>query len=203
MKPWRLRSLASRGFTLIEVLLVVVIIGVLMGVAVVSLNPEDPARRLLRAREQMQGQLGLARVIAERDQIEVGVRLLPESWQFLRFRTSDRSWEIMSDEPAFKTKPYPGLTFVWQDADTKTVPAAAPSNKRKGVFPDFLLMSSGEATPGIIHFYASNDARGLQESLTLTDIGDAVETERLNDSNANLKSDDPDSNASETSLAPR
>jgi len=64
-------------------------------------------------------------------------------------------------------------------------------------------MSSGEATPGVIHFYASNDARGLQESLTLTDIGDAVETERLSDSNATLKSDDPNASMSEASLAPR
>lgn len=166
----------ARGFTLIEVLLVVVLIAVLMGVAVVSLNPEDPARRLLRAREQMQGQLALARVIAERDQLEIGVRLLPGSWQFLRFRRADRQWEIMADEPAFKVKPYDGLALSWQDADAKT---AAVSNDRKGLIPDFMLMSSGEATPGIIRFDAANDARGLQESLTLTDIGDAVATESL------------------------
>lgn len=165
-----------RGFTLIEVLLVVVLIAVLMGVAVVSLNPEDPARRLLRAREQMQGQLALARVIAERDQLEIGVRLLPGSWQFLRFRSTDRQWEIISDEPAFKVKPYDGLALSWQDADAK---ATAVSNERKGLIPDFMLMSSGEATPGIIRFDATNDARGLQQSLTLTDIGDAVATESL------------------------
>lgn len=166
----------NRGFTLIEMLLVVVLIAVLMGVAVVSLNPEDPARRLLRAREQMQGQLALARVLAERDQLEIGVRLLPESWQFLRFRSTDRQWEIIADEPAFKVKPYAGLALSWQDADAKS---AAGSNGNKGLVPDFLLMSSGEATPGIIRFNAVNDARGLQESLTLTDIGDAVASESL------------------------
>lgn len=168
----------ARGFTLIEVLLVAVLIAVLMGVAVVSLNPEDPARRLLRAREQMQGQLALARVIAERDQLEIGVRLLPESWQFLRFRSTDRQWEVMADEPAFKVKPYAGLALSWQDADAKAGPGQGAS-ERKGLTPDFLLMSSGEATPGIIRFDAVNDARGLQESLTLTDIGDAVATESL------------------------
>lgn len=168
----------TRGFTLIEVLLVVVLIAVLMGVAVVSLNPEDPARRLLRAREQMQGQLALARVIAERDQLEIGVRLLPESWQFLRFRSTDRQWEIMADEPAFKVKSYAGLALSWQDADAKAGSGIGGS-ERKGLTPDFLLMSSGEATPGIIRFDAVNDGRGLQESLTLTDIGDAVATESL------------------------
>ena len=171
-------SRRTRGFTLIEVLLVVVLIAVLMGVAVVSLNPEDPARRLLRAREQMQGQLALARVIAERDQLEIGVRLLPESWQFLRFRSTDRQWEIMADEPAFKVKPYAGLALSWQDADAKAG-SGVDGSERKGLTPDFLLMSSGEATPGIIRFDAVNDGRGLQESLTLTDIGDAVATESL------------------------
>ncbi len=168
----------ARGFTLIEVLLVVVLIAVLMGVAVVSLNPEDPARRLLRAREQMQGQLALARVIAERDQLEIGVRLLPESWQFLRFRSIDRQWEIIADEPAFKVKPYAGLALSWQDADAQAS-ANVAKTAVKSVVPDFLLMSSGEATPGIIRFEAANDSRGLQESLTLTDIGDAVATESL------------------------
>lgn len=167
----------ARGFTLIEVLLVVVLIAVLMGVAVVSLNPEDPARRLLRAREQMQGQLSLARVLAERDQLEIGVRLLPESWQFLRFRNADRQWQVMTDEPAFKVKPYPGIALSWQDADA--VATAGNRDPRGAVVPDFLLMSSGEATPGIIRFEAVNDGRGLQESLTLTDIGEAVATESL------------------------
>ena len=176
MMPRKPLASRNRGFTLIEMLLVVVLIAVLMGVAVVSLNPEDPARRLLRAREQMQGQLALARVLAERDQLEIGVRLLPESWQFLRFRSTDRQWEIIADEPAFKVKPYAGLALSWQDADAK---AAAGSNDNKGLVPDFLLMSSGEATPGIIRFNAVNDARGLQESLTLTDIGDAVTSESL------------------------
>jgi len=188
-------SRLARGFTLIEVLLVVVLIAVLMGVAVVSLNPEDPARRLLRAREQMQGQLALARVIAERDQLEIGVRLLPESWQFLRFRSMDRRWEVMTDEPAFKVTPYAGLALSWQDADAK----AAVSNDGKGLTPDFMLMSSGEATPGIIRFDASNDARGLQESLTLTDIGDAVATESLKQT----VPDPASSYATEASRAPR
>jgi len=188
-------SRQARGFTLIEVLLVVVLIAVLMGVAVVSLNPEDPARRLLRAREQMQGQLALARVIAERDQLEIGVRLLPETWQFLRFRSSTRQWEIMADEPAFKVKPYTGLALSWQDADARV----AVSNERKGLAPDFMLMSSGEATPGIVRFQATNDARGLQESLTLTDIGDAVATESLQSTQAERAS----SYAPEDARAPR
>lgn len=173
----RPRDRHARGFTLIEMLLVVVLIAVLMGVAVVSLNPEDPARRLLRAREQMQGQLALARVLAERDQLEIGVRLLPESWQFLRFRSTDRRWEIMTDEPAFKVRPYPGIALSWQDADAAAVPGRQVAVN--ALTPDFLLMSSGEATPGIIHFEAVNDARRLQQSLTLTDIGEAVATESL------------------------
>ena len=194
---------ASRGFTLIEILLVIVIIGVMMGVAVVSLNPEDPERRLLRAREHLQGQLGLVRVMAERDQVELGVRLLPESWQFLRFRSSDRQWEIIADEPSLKPKSYPGLSFSWQDADAKVAPSPAKSNDRQGLTPDFLLMSSGEATPGIIHFYAISDARGLQASLTLTDIGDVIETERLKDTLETAEKSDQDRTSDEVPLESR
>ncbi len=193
-------SRRTRGFTLIEVLLVVVLIAVLMGVAVVSLNPEDPARRLLRAREQMQGQLALARVIAERDQFEIGVRLQPESWQFLRFRSQSRRWEVITDEPAFKVKPYTGLALTWRDADAKT---ATVSSSNAGLVPDFMLMSSGEATPGIIRFEAINDARGLHESLTLTDIGDAVSTESLLSSTPERASSYDTPRAAEDARAPR
>lgn len=191
---------ASRGFTLIEILLVVVIIGVMMGVAVVSLNPEDPERRLLRAREQLQGQLALARVMAERDQMEVGVRLLPESWQFLKFRPSDRQWEVLANEPAFRVKPYAGLSLSWQDADAKAAMPSQTAGVRRTLSPDFLLMSSGEATPGQIHFYAINDARNLQKSLTLTDTGGVFPSEELDEFRNSAERDEQNG---EVILAPR
>lgn len=177
MKPLPLRRRAAQGFTLIEVLLVVVLIGVLMGVAVVSLNPEDPSRRLLRERERLQAQIQYARLVAESDQIEVGIRLHAEGYEFLRFRQSDRVWLPMTDDTVLKPHKAPGIDLVWRDSVATAKPAAVTSTAEGVRQPDLLLLSSGEATPGVISLSSLDDRRAAALELSVTDIGDAFPTE--------------------------
>ncbi len=66
MTPFRTRP-AEQGFTLIEVLLVVVIVGILMGVTVISLNIQDPSRRLLLESERLSSNIRFARMLAENE----------------------------------------------------------------------------------------------------------------------------------------
>lgn len=171
---------SQQGFTLIEVLLVVVLIGVLMGVAVISLNPEDPARRLLRERERLQGQIQYARLFAESEQVEVGIDLHGEGYDFLRFRREDRSWQSMSDDPALKARRVPGIDFDWRDAAAqgRAAPAAGTVPAAEGQrLPDLLLLSSGEATPGVITLSSRDDPRTRALELNITDLGDAAPAE--------------------------
>lgn len=176
MKPAPRRRHDEQGFTLIEVLLVVVLIGIIMGVAVISLNPEDPARRLLRERERLQSQIQYARLLAESDQIEVGIHLHAGGYEFLRFRSSDRRWLPLSDDPALKPRQQDGMDFSWRDsnATAPAVPAAGDGGLRQ---PDLLLLSSGEATPGVIRLSSLDDRHAAPLELTVTDIGDAYPTE--------------------------
>ncbi len=177
MRPVPLHRRAAQGFTLIEVLLVVVLIGVLMGVAVVSLNPEDPARRLLRERERLQAQIQYARLMAESDQIELGIRLHAEGYEFMRFRQSDRVWLPMSQDAVLKPHKAPGIDLVWRDSLAAGKPVATAGAVGGVRQPDLLLLSSGEATPGVISLSSLDDRRAVVLELSVTDLGDAYPTE--------------------------
>lgn len=165
----------QQGFTLIEILLVVVIIGILMGVAVVSINPQDMDRRLLRARDRLQSQIQYAHVLADTDQVEMGVQLLDQSWRFLRFDRNTRRWLIITDDPALKPDTFPGMTLTWQDQSSAQTTGA--QHDAKILMPDFLILSSGEATPGIITLQGRDDGRQHRLQLMLTDMGEAVPAE--------------------------
>lgn len=57
----------GRGFTLAEILLVVVVIGILAGMLVVSLSGRTQDARITRAQEDIRGQLSLALDLFEQD----------------------------------------------------------------------------------------------------------------------------------------
>lgn len=162
----------QQGFTLIEILLVVVIIGVLMGVAVINLNPQDTDRRLLRARERLQGQLQYARVLADTDQVEIGVQLLDDRWRFLRFNPRDRRWLPITDDAALKPEAMPGIRCSWRDQSGGPTPPAGDV-----IRPDFLMLSTGEATPGVITLRGEDSGGVRERQLLLTDLGDTVPAE--------------------------
>lgn len=161
-----------QGFTLIEVLLVIVLIGVLTGIAVVSLNPSDPARRLHQERERLQAQIHYARLFAESEQIEVGVRLRAGGYDFLRFSRQQRDWQPLIGDVVLKPHRTPGIGYGWRDA-VETPGLRLQRPKDDALVPDMLLMSSGEATPGTIEIGSLDDERVAPLGLSVTDLGDA------------------------------
>lgn len=170
------------GFTLIEVLLVIVLMAVLMGVAVVSLNPSDPARRVQQERERLQAKVGYARLLAETDQLEIGLQLLSEGYRFLRFDDSRQQWFVIADDPALKAQDTPGLGYDWRDAGVS--PSLASSEPTENaIVPDMLLLSSGEATPGELTVRSRDDSRVAPMTLLINDLGDTryPEDRLLND----------------------
>lgn len=82
------------GFSLVEVLVVLVIIGLMTGVAYLTLRPApDPARV---AAEQMQLDLSRAETLAVTSGEIIGVRLRRDGYDFLRYR--DDEWFVFTGQ---------------------------------------------------------------------------------------------------------
>lgn len=87
----------SAGFTLIEVMIVIVIIGVMAALIVVSMNMGDPRRDLLKEAERLRTVLALASEEAVIQQIELGAEFTDTGYRFLK-------WELPPDAKSGKSK---------------------------------------------------------------------------------------------------
>jgi general secretion pathway protein H len=108
-------ALAQRragGFTLIEILVVIVIISVIVGAATIAVGvlgkdrqAEDQARRLWAVMQQ-------AREEAELQGLDVGLYLASGSYEFLRFDRRVNAWQPIPDDDFYAAREMPdGLRF--------------------------------------------------------------------------------------------
>ncbi|AUM67895.1 type II secretion system minor pseudopilin GspH [Pseudomonas fluorescens] len=124
----------SRGFTLLELMVVIVLIGVVMGMVSLALGP-SPARE---ARQQAQDFIRVIQQLRERavlDGLEYGVRIQPRGYQALRLESL--GWTAVS---ALQRMPE-GLTLgLEQDGHVLTLDDAQGP-------PQLLMLSSDEISP--------------------------------------------------------
>jgi general secretion pathway protein H len=108
----------SRGFTLIEILVVIVIIGVIVSMATLSVNllgrdsqVEEQARRFWAVLRQ-------TREEAELQGLNIGVYFAAEEYEFLRLDALTNMWVSITDDKLYATRQLPeGLRYrLWLDS---------------------------------------------------------------------------------------
>jgi len=124
----------SRGFTLLELMVVIVLIGVVMGMVSLALGP-SPARE---ARQQAQDFVRVVQQLRERavlDGLEYGVRIQPRGYQALRLESL--GWTAVS---ALQRMPESLTLGLEQDGHVLTLDDAQGP-------PQLLMLSSDEISP--------------------------------------------------------
>ena len=166
----------SRGFTLVEILIVIVIVGLLAGIAVLAIG-NDPQRQL---RQEAQRALAVLQMAADEAMLEgreYGLVIDPQGYQVVEFNEQQRHWQASSTD-AFARHRLPDHILIRLDSegtkiDLGKLASSKPEQKQPStseLTPALLLLSSGEVTP----FSLSIEADNLTQGYTLHSDGFAA-----------------------------
>lgn len=150
---------SARGFTLVELLVVLVIIGSLVGLAVLSTGIAGPSRELKNEAERLAGLIGVLVEEAVLDNSEYGLRLERGGYQVLRYDEQKGLWNPLG-KAAHRLPAWAQLSFELEgDALQLAAAQSNDSDAAEGdekddedkdaapVQPQLLILSSGELSP--------------------------------------------------------
>lgn len=134
----------TRGFTLIEILVVMVILGLLATVAVFSLGGSSQRRNLEQQARELFLVLQVAGERAILDNSEIGVQVRDNQVRFLLYQPQEQGWGPLEQQPF--------ISREWEDSfavelETEADPPRMPTQQEATERPDFVFFSSGETTP--------------------------------------------------------
>lgn len=154
-----------RGFTLVELLVVIVIISIMLGYLVVSIGSDGPDKLLKNEANRISTLIQMASEQALLQRNELGLYIGEEQYQFFQLR--DGEWAPLSDIIFRERTPSESIQL-----ELITVNAAPPPEieEEDKIIPQIFLLSSGEVTP----FELEIKDDGLEEYYTLigTETGD-------------------------------
>lgn len=147
------RAINQSGFTLLEVLIVVTIIGMLAGIAVLSIGGTE-------RRELQQEALLLNRLIdmaiseATFQHQNFGVVLEEQHYSFFRLDENSHQWIALNTAP-WQDRSLPDFaTFELQlEGEAGSFELLNENEENKAISPSLLVLASGEITPFRLNFY--------------------------------------------------
>lgn len=135
---------ASGGFTLLEVLVVVMIIGVLAGIAVLAIGLRPQGDRLELEARRLAALLELGAEEAQLRGIELGFARTQDGYQFLATVPDAGVWQVYEDSGPFRPRRFQVPLEAVLRVEQRLVPPPDPQAEPE---PEVLLLSSGEITP--------------------------------------------------------
>jgi general secretion pathway protein H len=145
------RSASAPGFTLIEILVVLVIISIVISFAVLKIGVTGRDGAIDEESRRIQGFMGLLQERAVLEGQDFGLLIEPNSYEFVVYRTRRQRWENLSSQPEFRRRELPtGLTFQLQ-MDSRAIVLKPRSKDIKSTepltAPQLIIGASGEGTP--------------------------------------------------------
>lgn len=133
----------DRGFTLIEILVVMIIVGLLAAIAVFTMAGGSQQRELESETRELYLLMQAASEQAVLNNLELGLMFDDEGYQFVAFQENTGEWRA-SGERIFRKRTLPEWLDVTTYVDTDA-PRLATSDDQP--LPDVVFFSSGETTP--------------------------------------------------------
>lgn len=162
-----------RGFTLIEILVAVFIVGIVMSIAVLSLNLAGDDREAQREARRLVSLLQVAQDDALLQAREFGLELMIGGYRFVEFDPLTSQWADVPYDDSLKVWTLPEdyeieLYLEDQRVLLDAEPAQisyddSPRRVREQYAPHLLIFSSGDATPFEIHIVLTIDPATNEE----------------------------------------
>jgi len=140
----------SRGFTLVEILVVVVIMSIVISLAVLSVGTTGRDTQLDEESRRIEGLVGLLHERALLEGRDFGLRIEPAAYEFVVYDSRRDRWMTLDQEHEFRHRDLPkGVSFqleldsqivVIKPIDRKLTSDAPPA-------PQLAIAASGEGTP--------------------------------------------------------
>jgi len=159
-----------RGFTLVEILVVMVIVGLMAGMAVLAIGG-DPHQQLKQEAQRIRSVLQLAADEALIQGQEYGLKLASEGYQMVQFNEELAQWTEATQE-AFAAYQLPNdITLSLQSEGSKIdlttlnkSEEEKQNKKQQELKPALLLLSSGEMTPFTLQLHSADAEHQIQLS---------------------------------------
>jgi general secretion pathway protein H len=140
----------SKGFTLVEILVVIVIMAVVISVTVLSVSSTGRDSQLDEESRRIEGLVGLLHERALLEGRDFGLRIEPAAYEFVVYDPRRDRWMMLDQEREFRHRDLPrGMTFQLQ-LDSQTVVIKAIDRNLSGgdkPNPQVAIAASGEGTP--------------------------------------------------------
>lgn len=145
---------AAAGFTLLEMLVVIVIIGIIMSFAVLTLGGDKRAEELSRETRQFAELLRMASEQAVLRGEEWAVQISEEDYRFLLY--TQEGWQPIEQDDLFRERTLAKDTRLDVELEGRDLVLDTEEEKEDAIKPTLLLLSSGEVSPFIAEFEADN-----------------------------------------------
>jgi general secretion pathway protein H len=148
---------AQPGFTLLEILVVIVIIGVMVSMATLSIGVLGADREVKEEAERFWAVLRQAREEAELQAIDVAIFVGQTDYEFLRFDTRRNEWTPIVEDKLYAQRALPeGLRFrLWLENREIVLKPGLPDRSKKDESqkwpPQITVLSSGDVVPFEMH----------------------------------------------------
>jgi len=140
----------SKGFTLVEILVVLVIMAVVISLAVLSVNATGRDSQLDEESRRIQGLVGLLHERALLEGRDFGLRIEPTAYEFVVYDPRRDRWMMLNQEQEYRHRELPkGISFQLQ-LDSQTVvikPIDRSLSNDAPPPPQVAIAASGEGTP--------------------------------------------------------
>ncbi|HLZ98766.1 MAG TPA: type II secretion system minor pseudopilin GspH [Steroidobacteraceae bacterium] len=141
----------SRGFTLVEILVVVVIMAVVISLAMMSVGVTGRDSQIDEESRRIEGLLGLLHERALLEGRDFGLRIEPSAYEFVVYEADRDRWLRLDQDREFRHRELPkGVDFELQlDSQTVVLKPVDQNFKSDQVSqsPQVAIAASGEGTP--------------------------------------------------------